>query len=117
MPITVRVIEASEIDLAEHTRFQLAAFAKRFSLVPASTIQSEACYRWKYHTPAGEARVAQAFENGKLVGSASAVPVRFAGYPPNTSVWQVCDLATDRTLRRRGIFSSCVKGLLARIGT
>jgi hypothetical protein len=116
MPITVRVIEASEIDLAEHTRFQLAAFAKRFSLVPASTIQSEAYYRWKYHTPAGEARVAQAFENGKLVGSASAVPVRFAGYPPNTSVWQVCDLAIDRTLRRRGIFSSCVKGLLARIG-
>jgi hypothetical protein len=116
MRISVRVMEASEIDLADHTRFQRAAFAKRFPLMPASVLQSEAYYGWKYHTPAGGARIAQAFENGKLVGSASAVPVRFAGYPLNTSIWQVCDIATDRTLRGRGIFSSCVKDLLAGIG-
>jgi len=111
---SIRVVPASEIDLADHTRFQRAAFARRFALLPASTVQSEAYYAWKYRTPAGTARIAQALENDKLVGSASAVPVRFAGCP--FDVWQLCDLATAPNLRARGILTSCLRHLLTDIG-
>jgi hypothetical protein len=112
--VSIRVVSASKIDLADHTRFQRAAFAQRFALLPASTVQSEAYYAWKYHSPVGTARIAQAFENDNLVGSASAVPVRFAGFP--FDVWQLCDLATAPNLRARGILTSCLKHLLTDIG-
>ena len=74
--VRIRSVPASEVDLADHTRFQRAAFTRPFAFLPASSIQNEAYYTWKYRTPAGTARIAQAFANNKLVGSASAVPVR-----------------------------------------
>jgi GNAT acetyltransferase-like protein len=112
--ISIRVVPASAIDLTEHTRFQQAAFTRRFTFLPASTIQTEGYYAWKYRTPAGTARIAQAFEDDKLVGSASAVPVRFASC--QFDVWQLCDLATAANLRGRGVLTSCLKHLLADIG-
>jgi hypothetical protein len=79
------------------------------------TVQSEAYCAWKCHSPAGTARIAQAFKGGELVGSASAVPVRFTGGP--SDVWQPCDLAIAPNLRARGILTSCLKRLLSDIGS
>jgi hypothetical protein len=116
MTITVHVVAAPELDLARHTRLQRGAFARRFSLIRASTVQTEAYYAWKYASPTGITRIAQAFDGETLVASASAVPVRLASERSTMRAWQLCDLATSPHMRRRGLFSSCLARLLADLG-
>jgi GNAT acetyltransferase-like protein len=116
MTITVRIVAAPELDLVRHTLLQRDAFARRFGLIRASTVQTEAYYAWKYSSPAGVARIAQAFDGDTLVASASAVPVRLASERSALRAWQLCDLATAPHMRRRGIFSSCLARLLADLG-
>jgi hypothetical protein len=116
MTITVRVVAPPELDLARHTRLQRDAFARRFGLIRASAVQTEAYYAWKYASPAGVARIAQGFDGDTLVASASAVPVRLASERSVMRAWQLCDLATAPHMRRRGVFSSCLARLVADLG-
>jgi RimJ/RimL family protein N-acetyltransferase len=116
MTITVRVVAAPELDLGRHTRLQRDAFARRFTLIRASSVQTEAYYAWKYASPAGIARIAQAFDGETLVASVSAVPVRLASERLAMRAWQLSDLATAPRWRRRGLFTSCLTQLLADLG-
>jgi len=116
MTISIRVVAASELDVDRHTRLQREAFARRFSLIRASTVQTKVYYAWKYASPAGVARIAQGWDGETLVASASAVPVRLAGEQSVTRAWQLCDLATAPYLRRRGLFASCLAELLSDLG-
>jgi hypothetical protein len=116
MAIIFESRNASDIDIEAHAEFQRTAFNKRFALISPLTVQTNAYYAWKYASPVGDVRIVQAIEEGNLVGSASGIPVRLASHGSATIGWQICDLATAKHLRGRGLLSRCLARLLEDIG-
>jgi hypothetical protein len=110
--VTVKVFTATDLDFDAHSALLRAAFQDLLSRAGMSTASmTPVYYQWKYRPPAGEARIAAVFKNGRMVAANSMIPLilRFGHLLYRT--WQSCDTATHPEARGQGHFTRCLRSL------
>jgi len=108
----IKVVNASELDLEAFSGLQREAFEEVLESAKVSdAFIRPSFFKWKYHPPAGEAKIALVIDDGKLVASNSMIPCEVG--TPNTVVraWQSCDTATAPQGRGKGYFMKCLHAL------
>jgi hypothetical protein len=117
IPCEVVVESGDLVDQAAIAAFQRQAFVSvRAPIAPAS-VQTSAYYAWKYRTPWGPARVATVTYGGDAASMVTAVLTVFARGIDRRTAWQICDIATAPSLRRRGLLRRGLTALLANLPT
>ena len=102
-----RLIVAADADLEEIALFQHRCFEGHAGEAERAAVQTSDYYLWKY-TLLQPARIAELRRNGRLVAMCAAFPVQLsAGRGPVTG-WQICDIATAPSERRKGHFKACL---------
>lgn len=109
----IEVVEASNLDYEAYSRFQKEAFWDLLarSGVSDSFMTSE-FYRWKYHTPIGDGRIARVLEGSEVISSSAMTPLRICDGDTSVIGWQCLDVATIPRARRKGHFFSTLKTLI-----
>ena len=73
-------------------------------------------YQWKFHPPAGLAKIAMVRE-GKCILSANAMmPAYLRLGPKRFTGWQFCDGGTLPEARRKGYYEKCIAALMRTLG-
>ena len=102
-----RLIVATDADLEEIALFQHRCFEGHAGEAERAAVQTSDYYLWKY-TLLQPARIAELRRKGRLVAMCAAFPVQLsAGRGPVTG-WQICDIATAPSERRKGHFKACL---------
>jgi Acetyltransferase (GNAT) domain len=109
----MQILEASEIDLSCHVAGLRRAFQASPWAAEIGTAFTEGFYRWKYNTPAGQARIAQAMIGSELASSVSAFPVMLdVPHEAPMRGWQIGDIMTIPEMRGRGFYGKCLSALV-----
>ncbi|MEZ5287126.1 MAG: hypothetical protein R2712_20450 [Vicinamibacterales bacterium] len=74
----VAVVPPSQLDFDEYVALQRAAFAEVVDASGMASLLAPAFYRWKYHTPFGDARIATVRSHGRLVAANAMFPLEVA---------------------------------------
>jgi hypothetical protein len=113
----IRVSAAGQVDLADYASLQKRAFAEVFASAAVSDAHLDAAFfGWKYRPPAGEAKLAIAYLDGKMVASSAMVPCRVVTTGGKRALgWQVGDVVTAPEVRGRGLFQGTLQALLAAV--
>jgi hypothetical protein len=115
IPCEVVVESGDLVDHAAIAAFQRQAFVNvRAPIAPAS-VQTSAYYTWKYRTPWGPARVATVTYASDVASMVAAIPTVFARGIDRWTAWQICDIATAPSMRRRGLLRRGLTALLANL--
>jgi len=102
-----RLIVAADADLEGIALFQQRCFDGHAGEAEWAAVQTSDYYLWKY-TLLQPARIAELRCNGRLVAMCAAFPVQLSvGRGPVTG-WQICDIATTPSERRKGFFKACM---------
>ncbi|HAJ56611.1 MAG TPA: hypothetical protein DCL35_02450 [Candidatus Omnitrophica bacterium] len=110
--IKVELVQASRIDYQAYASFQKDAY--RDHLVQSGATDSHMTpefYHWKYHTPAGEGRIAVVKEGEKIISSSAMMPLRVHAKNSSLIGWHCLDVATLPQARKRGLFLSTLRAL------
>ncbi|WGD55350.1 GNAT family N-acetyltransferase [Bradyrhizobium sp. CB1650] len=114
--LSLKVLKSvTDVDFNEFSIFQRSAFHKPRALIDASRVQTPSYYRWKYSS-AGNPILVQIRINQELVASISAIPIKFFISGEALLVYQLADIATAKSYRRRGFFGTCLAALLEELG-
>jgi GNAT superfamily N-acetyltransferase len=108
-----QVLAAQELDFARHVVALRRAFHESPWASEIGVTLTEKFYRWKYDTPAGEAKIACVMSGTGPVSSVSAFPMTFdvPGRPP-TRGWQIGDIMTSPEVRGQGLYGTCLSKLI-----
>ena len=112
------VLESGDlVDHAAIAAFQRQAFVNVHAPIAPASVQTSAYYAWKYRTPWGPARVATVTYGGDAASMVAAIPTVFARGIDRWTAWQICDIATAPSMRRRGLLRRGLAALLANLPT
>jgi hypothetical protein len=112
------VLESGDlVDHAAIAAFQRQAFVNVHAPIAPASVQTSAYYAWKYRTPWGPARVATVTYGGDAASMVAAIPTVFLRGIDRWTAWQICDIATAPSLRRRGLLRRGLAALLANLPT
>jgi hypothetical protein len=110
-------LDADQLDYDRFADLQRQAFAK--TLQKARVLDSymkPEFYRWKFHTPAGSARIALVREDTEILSVQSIVPWDITIEGHVIKGWQLCDAATNPKVRSKGYWPGCFKRVRESIG-
>ncbi len=105
-----KLINACDADFDEIALFQQWCFQTRSGASERTTVQTPSYYLWKY-TIIGPAKIAQLRREGALVAMCAAFPVQLSASGVRVTGWQICDIATKPSERRKGFFQACLQVL------
>ncbi|MGM5025773.1 GNAT family N-acetyltransferase [Tardiphaga sp. 862_B3_N4_1] len=112
----VRLLAASRLDIDRHVELLRSAFGQSAWATQIGDTFTPEFYRWKYFSPAGEAVIASLSGEEGLVASVSAFPTRLHTPSGEQRGWQIGDIATVSSARRRGLYRKCLDALVERLG-
>lgn len=112
----VRLLAASSLDIDRHIELLRTAFGESAWARQIGDTFTPEFYRWKYFSPAGEAIIASLNGDDGLVASVSAFPTRLRTPSGEQKGWQIGDIATISSARRRGLYRKCLHALVERLG-
>ncbi|OPY94262.1 hypothetical protein A5906_15065 [Bradyrhizobium sacchari] len=110
------VSEAHAISLSQHVTALRQAFGSSRWAGEIGVTLTEAFYRWKYDTPAGQAIIAYVRNGARPVSGVSAFPLIFnlPGRGPIKG-WQIGDIMTAPEMRGRGLYRECLSDIVQRL--
>jgi hypothetical protein len=109
--IEVKVVSARDLPLPAYLNLQRSAFAEIFDKQGVEDFLDSQHFQWKYHPPAGEAKIAMILEEGQPVAANAMFPLFFRDAAGTSIVWQSCDTATLPKARGKGFFKKCLDAL------
>lgn len=110
--IKLELIDADDLDYDAFCRLQKDSYSE--VLVKTNTSDSYMTpghFQWKYHPPAGNAKIAAALDGGQMLAANGMMPFSVRVGNDVVRGWQSCDTATLPRARRSGFFFSCLKTL------
>lgn len=104
-PPHVRVLDASELDVAAHAALQQRVFGSVLEEngIPLARLGADV-FAWKLNPPQGEGRVAVVERDGAMLSTCSAFPVELGAGERRVRGWHLCDAATAPEARGSGFF-------------
>jgi GNAT superfamily N-acetyltransferase len=110
---TIDIRDASEIDYREYADFQKSAYSDLLARRGASDAHmTPEYYRWKYHPPAGAARIARIVDGEKTLSSSAMLPLRLSFGGRAYLGWHCLDVGTVPEARGRGYFLTTLRSLM-----
>ncbi|MBI5873604.1 MAG: GNAT family N-acetyltransferase [Candidatus Omnitrophica bacterium] len=114
----VELIQASRIDYQAYATFQREAYRDHLARTGATdSHMTPEFYRWKYHTPAGEGRIAVVKEGDTIISSSAMAPFRIHANNSTLIGWHCLDVATLPQARKKGLFFSTLEALKESVGS
>jgi GNAT superfamily N-acetyltransferase len=111
-----QIFDPHEVDLSRHVSALRKAFHGSAWAGEISATLTEDFYGWKYHTPAGRAKVAYIMSGSEPVSGLSAFPMTFER--PNQALargWQIGDIMTAPEARGRGLYGKCLSAMVEQL--
>ncbi len=106
------LLDADHLDYDAFATMQREAYADLLATMKFSDVyMSPEFYRWKFHPPAGSAKIALVLENGRMVSTNTMIPVDIRLQQHTIRGWQACDAATLISAQRKGYSSGCLRTL------
>jgi hypothetical protein len=112
----VRIVDASSLDIDRHILLLNRSFGQSAWAAQIGTTLTREFYIWKYFSPAGEAVISSVLIGGEVASSVSALPTLFQTPSGVKKGWQIGDIATLPSARRRGLYRRCLSGLVELLG-
>ena len=114
--MAAQIFDAHEMDLARHVAALRTAFRGSPWSGEIGATLTEEFYSWKYHTPAGRAKIACIRSGPEPVSGVSAFPMTFE-LPGHGLVrgWQIGDIMTVPDERGRGLYRKCLTALVEQL--
>lgn len=110
----VKVIDANDLDHIQYCFLQKKAFEKvLFKNKISSDYLTPDFFKWKYSSPAGQAKLAIVERNGKILASVAYMPVFIMHKNEILKIWQCGDIAMMPNSGLKGITSKCMIALNA----
>jgi len=110
---TIDIRGASDIDYREYADFQKRAYHDLLARRGASdTHMTPGYYRWKYHPPAGVARIARIVDGEETLSSSAMLPLRISFNGRSYLGWHCLDVGTVEAARGRGYFLTTLQTLM-----
>lgn len=109
----VRIVDAPALDVATHAALQQRVFGAVLeeNAIPLERL-GPAVFEWKLAPPAEPARIAIAEQDGAILSSCTAFPVRLGRGDERVRGWHLCDAVTAPEARGRGLFSRVLDALI-----
>lgn len=113
MSLQIKLSTVDDIDLHEYSMLQQKSFAAVFADNKMGNSHLDpAFFRWKYNTPAGQARIAFVEENTRLLASVAMYPVYMSINGATVKNWHFVEAAVLPEARGRGLFQHCMNVLI-----
>jgi hypothetical protein len=110
------ILNAGSLDIDRHILLLGRSFGQSAWAAQIGTTLTREFYIWKYFSPAGEAVISSVLVEGEVVSSVSALPTLFQTPSGVKKGWQIGDIATLPSARRRGHYRRCLKALVELFG-
>lgn len=112
----IKIANAGSIDLDHHILLLRKSFGQSAWAAQIGATLTREFYLWKYFSPAGEAVIASVLAEGEVVSSVAAMPTLFQTPEGVKKGWQIGDIATLPSARRRGFYRGCLNALVELLG-
>ncbi len=113
MEIDAEILSAEQIDYERLAELQRHAYAELLTkLRNSDSFMNADFYRWKFHPPAGPARIAVFRRGDEILSTNSLIPVNIAFEGAILKGWQACDAATHPNARGKRYSPRCAKALM-----
>ncbi len=110
---TFKLIDADDLDYEAFANLQREAYKELLEDLEFSDIyMSPQFYQWKFHPPAGTAKIVLVYEGDQLVSTNAMIPLDICFKKQIICGWQAADAATLVNARRKGYSSKCLRLLL-----
>jgi hypothetical protein len=114
--VRVSVVEPTALDFDEHADLLNRCFQSVLAGSGTENTLSPAFFRWKYHGPIGDAKIARVHDDGRLIAANSMFALNIVWKGQRVRAWQSCDTATDPIARGKGYYVTCLKALQEQLG-
>lgn len=109
----VEIQRASDIDFQAYAAFQKEAYRDLLDRSKATDIgMTPEFYRWKYHSPDGQARIAWVTQGEETLSSSAMLPLRISYKGKSVIGWHCVDVATLPKVRRKGYLLATLRELM-----
>jgi len=113
VPMTFEIVDSDELDYEAFSFLQREAYADLLEKMKVSNVyMTPDFYRWKFHPPAGKAKISQVREGKRLLSAIAMIPVEVCLGKNRLIGWQYCDGATLPESRRKGHYEKCMHTLV-----
>lgn len=112
----LRIVKASSLDIDRHVLLLSKSFGQSAWAAQIGTTLTREFYIWKYFSSAGEAVISSVLVEGEVASSVSALPTLFHTPCGVKKGWQIGDIATLPSARRRGLYRRCLNALVELLG-
>lgn len=110
--VSVEVMDSHDLDYETYSNLHKEAFSELLSrLRYDDAFMTPQYYQWKYHPPAGSAKIAVVLEDGKMVATNGMFPLHIRYGDFSIRGWQSCDTATLPSSRGKGYYVRCLRAL------
>jgi hypothetical protein len=115
---TFELVDGDHLDYDAFVNLQRTAYADLLAELKVSNVyMSSEFYRWKFHPPAGPAKIVIVREGNRMVSTNAMIPVELRLGQHTIHGWQACDAATLVTAREKGYSSGCLRTLFESLKT
>ena len=112
------LVAPDELDFESYAAFHQEAFRELLRRTRVSgDFLTAGYYRWKYHPPAGRARVGLVRDEQGICSASGLVPFVVENGRERVVGWHSLDAATAPRARRKGLFVSCLRVCQESLGT
>jgi hypothetical protein len=109
----IEILTADALDYERFATLQRSAYNSRLSNLGVSNSYMNAeFYEWKFHPPAGPARVAVVRHGSEIISANSLIPLDLTFEGHIIRGWQCCDAATHPNARGKMYSPRCAKALM-----
>lgn len=113
MSLQIKISEADDIDLTKYCILQQKSFAAVFAGNRMdNSYLDPAFFKWKYRTPAGNARIAFVEEENTMIASVAMYPVYISIKGVKLKSWHFVEAAVLPEARGKGFFQRCMTLLI-----
>ena len=112
----VNIVNAGSIDLDRHLVLLRKSFGQSAWAAQIGATLTREFYLWKYFSTAGQAVIASVLADREVVSGVAALPTLFQTPGGVKKGWQIADIATVPSARKRGFYRACLKALIERLG-
>ena len=108
--VSFEIVDGDDIDYEMFASLQREAYKELLSnLKVSNNFMTPMFYRWKFHPPAGTAKIAIVKKGERLISTNAMIPVKLQMGKYKIQGWQATDAATLKTERRKGYSSRCLQ--------
>jgi hypothetical protein len=111
-------VDGDHLDYNAFTNLQKEAYANLLSRLKVSNVyMGPKFYQWKFHPPAGPAKIVLVREGKQLVSTNAMIPLEINLREKSILGWQATDAATLVHARGKGYSSGCLRTLFEALNT